>query len=69
MSATSIPSNGKFFANTPGRDDAPGARACHPREEHLIPLLLAAGAAGEDSGQRDYSDRVMGKALSGFRFG
>ncbi|MDT8264389.1 dioxygenase, partial [Roseomonas sp. DSM 102946] len=50
-------------------EQAPGARACHPREEHLIPLLLAAGAAGEDSGQRDYSDRVMGKALSGFRFG
>ncbi|PZR16447.1 MAG: dioxygenase [Azospirillum brasilense] len=52
-----------------GWEQAPGARACHPREEHLIPLLFAAGAAGEDIGQRDYHDRVMGKALSGFRFG
>jgi aromatic ring-opening dioxygenase catalytic subunit (LigB family) len=52
-----------------GWSDAPAARACHPREEHLIPLLVAAGAAGGDAGVRSYSDRVMGKALSGFRFG
>ncbi|MBB2202589.1 DODA-type extradiol aromatic ring-opening family dioxygenase [Gluconacetobacter tumulisoli] len=48
---------------------APGARICHPREEHLLPLMFAAGAAGADRGRRDYSDIVMGKALSGFRFG
>ena len=50
-------------------DEAPYARFCHPREEHLIPLMVAAGAAGDDAGMRDYSDRIMGKALSGFRFG
>src|SRR6185436_6594212 len=27
---------------------APGARIAHPREEHLIPLMVAAGAAGSD---------------------
>jgi len=27
----------------------PGARLCHPREEHLIPLFMAAAAAGADS--------------------
>ena len=27
---------------------APGARAAHPREEHLIPLMVATGAAGTD---------------------
>ena len=25
----------------------PQARSCHPREEHLLPLMVAAGAAGE----------------------
>lgn len=27
-------------------EQAPGARHCHPREEHLLPLLVCAGAAG-----------------------
>jgi len=49
--------------------DAPGARICHPREDHLIPLMVAAGAAQQDRGTRIYSDIVMGKALSGYRFG
>jgi aromatic ring-opening dioxygenase catalytic subunit (LigB family) len=48
---------------------APGARQCHPREEHLLPLMVAAGAAGADRARQVYSDRVFGKALSGFRFG
>lgn len=50
-------------------EQAPGARICHPREEHLLPLMFAAGAAGHDKGVRTYEDTVMGKALSGFRFG
>ncbi|MCE2563516.1 class III extradiol ring-cleavage dioxygenase [Komagataeibacter sp. FNDCF1] len=50
-------------------EHAPGAHICHPRPEHLLPLMFAAGAAGQDRGVRDYSDTVMGKALSGFRFG
>nr|WP_099287492.1 class III extradiol ring-cleavage dioxygenase [Gluconobacter kondonii] len=48
---------------------APFARDCHPQPEHLLPLMFAAGAAGTDAGHRDYSDVIMGKALSGFRFG
>ncbi|MGE5243509.1 MAG: DODA-type extradiol aromatic ring-opening family dioxygenase [Betaproteobacteria bacterium] len=48
---------------------APGARASHPTPEHLLPLMVAAGAAGEDAGRSTYSDRLMGKALSGFQFG
>lgn len=48
---------------------APGAKLCHPREEHLLPLMVAAGAAGQDNGQQIYSDTVLGKALSGYRFG
>eukprot|EP00288_Rhodomonas_lens_P005484 CAMPEP_0177730772 /NCGR_PEP_ID=MMETSP0484_2-20121128/22174_1 /TAXON_ID=354590 /ORGANISM="Rhodomonas lens, Strain RHODO" /LENGTH=258 /DNA_ID=CAMNT_0019243797 /DNA_START=23 /DNA_END=796 /DNA_ORIENTATION=+ len=30
---------------------APHARFCHPREEHLLPLFVIAGAAGEDNGE------------------
>jgi aromatic ring-opening dioxygenase catalytic subunit (LigB family) len=52
-----------------GWEEAPYARLCHPREEHLIPLMVAAGAAGEDRGRRIFNDRIWGKALSGFQFG
>lgn len=49
---------------------APGARLSHPPggEEHLIPLLVAAGAAGEGKGRRIFSDRVMETTISGHRF-
>ncbi|HEX3984067.1 MAG TPA: class III extradiol ring-cleavage dioxygenase, partial [Acidisoma sp.] len=47
-----------------GWEAAPGARICHPREEHLIPLMVAAGAAGADRGVHAYSDIVLGKKLS-----
>jgi aromatic ring-opening dioxygenase catalytic subunit (LigB family) len=49
--------------------EAPAALECHPRSEHLTPLFVAAGAAGDDGGRRTYSDRVLGKAVSGFQFG
>jgi aromatic ring-opening dioxygenase catalytic subunit (LigB family) len=49
--------------------DAPSGRDAHPREEHLIPLMVAAGAAGTDIGQHTYSDRVMGSAISAYQFG
>ncbi len=48
---------------------APSGRACHPREEHLIPLMVAAGAAGSDVGVHDFHDIIGGKSISGFRFG
>lgn len=50
--------------------EAPDARLCHPpdKEEHLIPLLVAAGAASEGRGERVFSDRVMETTISGFRF-
>lgn len=48
---------------------APGGRFSHPRSEHLIPLMVAAGAAGADVGHRTYSDKLFGKALSGYQFG
>jgi aromatic ring-opening dioxygenase catalytic subunit (LigB family) len=48
---------------------APGGRASHPREEHLLPLHVVAGAAGEDPGARVFQDRVLGSVQSAFRFG
>lgn len=48
---------------------APGALACHPRAEHLIPLMVAAGAAGNDAGHRSFRDVIGGKAYSCFSFG
>lgn len=46
---------------------APAARLSHPREEHLIPLMVAAGASTE-RGERLYSERVLQTAISAFRF-
>ena len=49
---------------------APHAHQCHPRggEEHLIPLLVAAGASHESMGEKIYSERVMQTRISAFRF-
>ena len=47
----------------------PQARSAHPREEHLLPLMVAAGAAGDDAGRRIFSDHVMNVAVSAFQFG
>jgi aromatic ring-opening dioxygenase catalytic subunit (LigB family) len=48
---------------------APGGREAHPREEHLLPLMVAAGAADGDVGVRSFGDSIAGKPLSGFQFG
>ena len=49
-------------------DLAPGARNAHPRSEHLLPLMVAAGAAGADLGTKVFTDRIMGTVVSGFQF-
>jgi aromatic ring-opening dioxygenase catalytic subunit (LigB family) len=49
--------------------DAPAARNAHPREEHLLPLMIAAGAAQNEPGERIFSDTVMMARISGYRFG
>ena len=51
-----------------GWRNAPFATYAHPREEHLIPLLAAAGAGGEASGKRIFGDEPMGAAISAYRF-
>ena len=44
---------------------APSARAAHPREEHLLPLMVVAGAAGADRGTVAYSGTLMGIRILG----
>jgi aromatic ring-opening dioxygenase catalytic subunit (LigB family) len=48
---------------------APAARVAHPREEHLLPLMVAAGAGGKDLGSKAFTDRIMGVTTSAYRFG
>ena len=45
---------------------APHSRHCHPREEHLIPLHVCAGAAKCSSGTLMFDAEVMGKRVSGY---
>jgi aromatic ring-opening dioxygenase catalytic subunit (LigB family) len=51
-----------------GWREAPFANYAHPREEHLIPLMVAAGAGGEAPGKRIFADEPMGAAISAYRF-
>jgi aromatic ring-opening dioxygenase catalytic subunit (LigB family) len=48
---------------------APAARAAHPREEHLLPLMVAAGAAGDDRAVVGFNDTFAGLRLSSYHFG
>lgn len=47
--------------------EAPHARIAHPRPEHLLPLMVAAGAA-DGAGARIYNEAVLGMMISGYRF-
>jgi aromatic ring-opening dioxygenase catalytic subunit (LigB family) len=48
---------------------APAARQAHPREEHLIPLMVTAGAAGADRATVAYSNSIRGLKISAYQFG
>jgi len=48
---------------------APSARQAHPREEHLLPLMVVAGAAGADRGKLAYSGKILDLQLSAYHFG
>ncbi|MET0658147.1 MAG: class III extradiol ring-cleavage dioxygenase, partial [Steroidobacteraceae bacterium] len=51
--------------------EAPSARAAHPREDHLIPLMVAVGAAELESATCIYHEEELfgGVVASSFRFG
>lgn len=49
---------------------APGARVAHPSEDHLIPLMVALGAAESEKAECVYHEKMMGEvSVSSFRFG
>jgi aromatic ring-opening dioxygenase catalytic subunit (LigB family) len=50
-------------------DALPHARFAHPREEHLLPLMVALGAGGDDPARVDFTGHVLGWTVSGYRFG
>lgn len=50
-------------------ESAPGARLAHPREDHLLPLMVAAGAAGSDTGRAIFVDHVMKVPMASYEFG
>jgi aromatic ring-opening dioxygenase catalytic subunit (LigB family) len=52
-------------------DRAPAARAAHPQEDHLIPLMTALGAAENERAYRIYHEDAFfgGVVVSSYRFG
>jgi aromatic ring-opening dioxygenase catalytic subunit (LigB family) len=52
-------------------NSAPAARQAHPREDHLIPLMVAVGAAGSEKAAAVYHEESLlgGVTASSFRFG
>lgn len=52
-----------------GWDSAPHGREAHPREEHLMPLMMAAGAASGEPGRVAFRDTVMDVRVSAMMFG
>jgi aromatic ring-opening dioxygenase catalytic subunit (LigB family) len=49
-------------------DAAPGGRVSHPREEHLLPLMVASGAGGDAPGRRLWKGAVGPTALGAWAF-
>ncbi len=50
-------------------ENAPASREAHPREDHLLPLMVASGAAGNDVGKTIFLDTVNGVQMASFGFG
>ncbi|MGA0606754.1 DODA-type extradiol aromatic ring-opening family dioxygenase [Phenylobacterium sp. VNQ135] len=49
--------------------EAPNGRLAHPREEHLAPIFVAAGAAEGEPARAVFRDTVMDVVVSAFQFG
>lgn len=49
-------------------EQAPAARLAHPQEDHLLPLMVVAGAAGKDAGEQVFVDHVMAVPMASYQF-
>ena len=67
--AISAPERERRDAMLEGWERAPAARLAHPREDHLVPLFVVAGAAGEDRGRRVFADYAMDVTMASYAFG
>ncbi|MCB2288514.1 dioxygenase [Clostridium sp. CS001] len=52
----------EYFINW---ENIPSARYCHPREEHLLPLLVCVGLS-KDVGTKVFDDYILGKRATAF---
>lgn len=50
-------------------ETAPEARLAHPREDHLLPLIVVAGAALSDVGHKVFEDYAMKVPMASYEFG
>ena len=52
-------------------EHAPAARTAHPREDHLLPLMVALGAAEDETATTVYHETsaMLGWTMSSWRFG
>lgn len=48
--------------------DAPSARAAHPREDHLLPLMVASGAGGDGPARKVWKGAVADTRVSAWAF-
>lgn len=66
----SIPSQDSRLSELSKWKDNPDAAAAHqPDHDHLVPVFVAAGAAGSDPGKVIFKGNFLGKPYSAFRFG
>ena len=57
----------ELFSRLSAWQDAPNARYCHPREEHLLPLHVCAGLSGTEA-ELVFDDYIAGKRSVAFRW-
>jgi aromatic ring-opening dioxygenase catalytic subunit (LigB family) len=50
-------------------NEAPAAKLAHPRAEHLLPMMVVAGAAGRERGRVGYHGKFMRRGVSALHFG
>ena len=68
--ALETPDTEKRLAQLAAWKDNPDALASHvPDHDHLIPVFVAAGAAGSDAGKLAFHGNFLGKHYSAYRFG
>jgi aromatic ring-opening dioxygenase catalytic subunit (LigB family) len=49
-------------------DTAPSARASHPREEHLLPLMVASGSGGDRPATKLWAGAVGSTPVAAWAF-